>query len=347
MSDDPPSLGKQTEKIFNVLKMQAPGAIEAIAKTLTPMVQQQVAAEQAVAPEYQELYKQNQLAAAGTEADVVEGPGQRLVSAADKYQQQLDPEFYKSRGMISDALGSYLGAYSPTELSPTELAQISRGINATTGPVTPSAMNTIRNAQVFGEAGTKRWQNFGDAVTRAASVIPNLKSGLTGFDIATYRGQDTGARNAVQSSLAPSFGFATSALGDITGTNAQREAKKTTLLQDILMGTQAFANVGSGIGGMMKTGAPSDVNLKENFNNVDPTAILERLMTIPVSAWNYKTDKTRHIGPMAQDFKAAFGFGASGKFIEFVDANGVLIAAVQGLYAKVLELQKQIQQLKG
>lgn len=255
MSDDPPSLGKQTEKIFNILKTQAPGAIEAIAKTLTPMVQQQVAAEQAVAPEYQELYKQNQLAAAGTEADVVEGPGQRLVSAADKYQQQLDPEFYKSRGLVSDALGTYLGAYSPTELSPTELAQISRGINATTGPVTPSAMNTIRNAQVFGDAGTKRWQNFGDAVTRAASVIPSLKSGLTGFDIATYRGTDTGARNAVQSSLAPSFGFATSALGDITGTNAQREAKKTTLLQDILMGTQAFANVGSGIGGMMKMGA--------------------------------------------------------------------------------------------
>ena len=42
-----------------------------------------------------------------------------------------------------------------------------------------------------------------------------------------------------------------------------------------------------------------------------------------------------HIGPMAQDFHAAFGVGADDKHIATVDADGVALAAIQGLNQKV------------
>ena len=43
----------------------------------------------------------------------------------------------------------------------------------------------------------------------------------------------------------------------------------------------------------------------------------------------------RHLGPMAQDFKAAFAIGESDKGITTVDADGVALAAIQGLNQKV------------
>jgi trimeric autotransporter adhesin len=41
------------------------------------------------------------------------------------------------------------------------------------------------------------------------------------------------------------------------------------------------------------------------------------------------------MGPMAQDFRAAFGLGESEKAISTVDADGVALAAIQGLHAIV------------
>jgi hypothetical protein len=44
----------------------------------------------------------------------------------------------------------------------------------------------------------------------------------------------------------------------------------------------------------------------------------------------------RHIGPMAQDFAAAFGFGDTDRKISFIDANGVATVAIQALYRRVI-----------
>jgi len=55
-----------------------------------------------------------------------------------------------------------------------------------------------------------------------------------------------------------------------------------------------------------------------------------------VSRWNYKEDTaSEHIGPMAQDFYAAFNVGPDDKHIATVDADGVALAAIQGLNEKV------------
>ena len=50
---------------------------------------------------------------------------------------------------------------------------------------------------------------------------------------------------------------------------------------------------------------------------------------------------TPHMGPMAQDFHAAFGLGTDDKHIATVDADGVALAAIQGLNQKLTDELKQ------
>ena len=84
-------------------------------------------------------------------------------------------------------------------------------------------------------------------------------------------------------------------------------------------------------------GVISDRAAKENFAVVDTMDVLERLVAVPVSDWNYRTQDAsiRHIGPMAQDLHATFGVGESERMINAVDAQGIAFAAIQGLNAKL------------
>ena len=69
----------------------------------------------------------------------------------------------------------------------------------------------------------------------------------------------------------------------------------------------------------------SDRDVKENFAEVDGQALLARLNAIPLLTWNYKAQdpSIRHLGPMAQDFRAAFELGEDEKHISTVDVDGV------------------------
>ncbi|MGC3957895.1 MAG: tail fiber domain-containing protein [Verrucomicrobiota bacterium] len=92
----------------------------------------------------------------------------------------------------------------------------------------------------------------------------------------------------------------------------------------------------------------SDRESKENFVPVDSREILARVNQMPIQNWNYKTqDKAvRHIGPTAQDFAAAFQVGESERRITTVDADGVALAAIQGLSQIVNEKDAQIRKLQ-
>ena len=83
----------------------------------------------------------------------------------------------------------------------------------------------------------------------------------------------------------------------------------------------------------------SDRNAKAELAAVDGRRILTRVAAMPIQTWRYKSQapSVRHIGPMAQDFHAAFEVGEDDKQINTVDANGVALAAIQGLYQLVQE----------
>jgi hypothetical protein len=68
------------------------------------------------------------------------------------------------------------------------------------------------------------------------------------------------------------------------------------------------------------------------------------VLDISISTWNYKeqADSIRHMGPMAQDFYAAFGLGLGETTIDTIDPDGVALAAIQGLHALVEEKDAEI-----
>jgi hypothetical protein len=91
----------------------------------------------------------------------------------------------------------------------------------------------------------------------------------------------------------------------------------------------------------------SDRNLKEEFAPVDAAQVLELVTRLPISTWNFKTDPAiRHVGPMAQDFYAAFNVGADDKHIATVDEGGVALAAIQGLNEKLNEKDAKIEAME-
>ena len=91
-------------------------------------------------------------------------------------------------------------------------------------------------------------------------------------------------------------------------------------------------------------GCSSDRNVKENFQPVDGKAILAKLADLPITTWNaIGTDpQVRRMGPMAQDFYAAFGLGDSDKVITTGDLDGVALAGIQGLYEITQEKDAQL-----
>jgi hypothetical protein len=87
--------------------------------------------------------------------------------------------------------------------------------------------------------------------------------------------------------------------------------------------------------------AVSDRNAKQDFADVNADDVLARLAALRMTAWSYRSDpRTRHLGPMAQDFRSSFGLGNDERRIEFVDANGVTMVAIQALYRRVIELER-------
>jgi hypothetical protein len=92
----------------------------------------------------------------------------------------------------------------------------------------------------------------------------------------------------------------------------------------------------------------SDSNAKTEVTAVKPREILAKLAALPVTEWQYKADPghRRYIGPMAQDFRAAFGLGSDDKTISTLDSDGVMYAAIQGLVEELKDRDKTIGELK-
>lgn len=114
-------------------------------------------------------------------------------------------------------------------------------------------------------------------------------------------------------------------------------------------GVTAFSLEGNGhltIANTLTTG--SDRNSKTNIVEVNPDTVLAKVANLPIAEWTYKTDEpnVRHIGPMAQDFSAAFGLGADNLHIAPTDMAGVSLAAVQALNKQVSEKDAEIAKLQ-
>ncbi|MDH3743571.1 MAG: tail fiber domain-containing protein, partial [Acidobacteriota bacterium] len=100
-------------------------------------------------------------------------------------------------------------------------------------------------------------------------------------------------------------------------------------------------NSKTGVFGML-----SDRNAKTDISTVDTGKVLARVAEMPISTWRYKANSDElHMGPMAQDFYAAFGLHEDGQSIALNDLSGVALAAIKGLDEELESRSRMIEEL--
>lgn len=118
-------------------------------------------------------------------------------------------------------------------------------------------------------------------------------------------------------------------------------------------GTRVFSNAAATTGVQLAPGGNawsslSDRSVKENVVPVEADVVLERLSQLPIATWNLTSQdpSIRHLGPMAQDFHAAFGLGESDTHISATNASGVAFAAIQELHRLASDQEARIAELE-
>ena len=237
---------------------------------------------------------------------------------------------------------------------------------------------------VSGGAGNVAGNNSGTSCDAAFATVGvgggNTASGgnatvAGGFDNtasgggSTVAGGDDNTASGIYSTVAGGFANTASGLNSFAaglGANARDQGSfvwcqtsssctslGTNSFQVAVIGPIYFFDGPNGSGCNLSEGGgswncSSDRNLKDEITPIDSRSVLERVAQLPITQWKMKTEPSgrKHIGPMAQDFYAAFGLGDDERYIALGDGQGVALAAIQALYKVVQEKDRQIQQLQ-
>ncbi len=153
---------------------------------------------------------------------------------------------------------------------------------------------------------------------------------------------------AIGSYVSTNFETGAFILGDNSTSTTTNSSTSYEMTMRFAGGYRLFSNSGLTAGVTLAPGAGawasvSDKRKKENFITLNPEEILLKIKDMPVTQWNYKAqDKTNHhIGPMAQDFYAAFKLSGNGNdtTITTSDIDGVNMIAIQALEKRTAELK--------
>jgi hypothetical protein len=213
--------------------------------------------------------------------------------------------------------------------SPTGTYPVSVGIGGGAGGGFPAAPLHVQSAKAYAE-------------TRPLLLLENYNEQVLGRNLlrlsnngpATFRFENQAALAARQAGAVWSFGQR--ALG-----NEFFIATAGAPSLNMTMDPNGNMTIAGSLAQM------SDRNSKHEIEAVDSAELLERVAALPVSTWSYKGDQARHIGPMAQDFAAAFGLGSDDKHVAPSDVAGVGLAAVQALMRQLEQTNARLARLEG
>ncbi len=91
----------------------------------------------------------------------------------------------------------------------------------------------------------------------------------------------------------------------------------------------------------------SSVHVKENFSEVNAEEVLMKISELPLTEWSYKQrPNLRHVGPMAQDFYAAFELGKGETTISSIDADGISLVAIKALAQRDVDNKIRMEKLE-
>lgn len=98
-------------------------------------------------------------------------------------------------------------------------------------------------------------------------------------------------------------------------------------------GGSVWPSIIGAVGSVLPFLLASSRTLKDEPELLDTEEVAESLRSLPMYRWNYKGDKTKHIGPMAEEFSEAFGIG-DGKTLNTMDMINVMLATQKHILEK-------------
>lgn len=230
-----------------------------------------------------------------------------------------------------------------------------------------SGVPTLGGANTFGSGSSQTYGSdfypaaafnyYGGAMNIYSTFGPGISAGLTLWDSPSYSTDNGGLYYCM-------LGGAGYSSSDATAHDMVLRNVNGRLLLQTGAGSSAICISGNNVGihntspsALLAVGSAtcngttwvnaSDRNLKSGFAPVSPAEMLAKVVSIPVESWFYKSQPgEKHIGPVAQDFHAAFGLnGSDDKHISTVDEEGVALAAIQGLNEKLLKKDAELEAL--
>lgn len=265
----PDNTDESVEEVYQALQYYLPQVAEAIRGQYGPEGKAQLAAAQTEAPAYgelmsqlvdtigrklagtgRELSREEQIAAAETEADIAAGPGQRQAAAVDAAGKILDPEFYKQRESLSTNLDQAMKTFGdPSTLSPTEVAQTERALGRSAWNV-GSPTQTWVNASAFGDQAKARRAEFNNLINLKAAALPATRTGINPAGVTSNR--TTMPNFGLQNFTGITAPGAASAqqlgqgmLGNIFGTDANRQKVYTAFMEGKGIGQGTASAIGT------------------------------------------------------------------------------------------------------
>jgi trimeric autotransporter adhesin len=231
------------------------------------------------------------------------------ISTAIGYETTASGDLSTAMGVSSTASGSYSTAMGEVTTA-SGYASTAMGNGTTASGQTATAMGSVTTAS--GNYSTAMGQGTRASGSNSTAIGRRAVSGHTG-----------------------SFVY-----GDLSGTDTDtvRSSAINQATWRTIGGFRIFTNTALSTGCSIVAGGSawtctSSRLEKENFAAVDGEDVLRRLRSVPVTSWNGIAEgpQVRHIGPMAQDWNAAFALNDDPLTIHQGDLAGVSLAAVQAL----------------
>jgi hypothetical protein len=194
--------------------------------------------------------------------------------------------------------------------------------------------NTISSTAEYGTLGGGALNDVAGFYATIPGGASNTAAGKLSF-AAGYRADATQAGSFVWSDY-------------VSGSSVVKDTAPDQFVVRASGGTYIYSseNLSSGVQLVAGSGAwasLSDRNAKTDIAPLDAAAILAKVAMLPISTWRYKTEAgARHVGPMAQDFYAAFGVGEDDRHITSIYEDGVALAAIKALHAENAALRRRL-----
>jgi len=199
----------------------------------------------------------------------------------------------------------------------------------------------------------------GGATNTVSGQLAVVGGGLSNKALANYAtipGGDANEASGLNSLAAGTKAWAATSgafvWSDDSGGTQLKSSANNQFLAKASGGVKFFSNATLTTGVSLAAGGGSwaslsDRAVKTNVESVNDGVMLDKVASLPITQWSYISERgVRHVGPMAQDFYAAFGVGEDNKHITSVDEDGVALAAIKALHQQVAELRAEVRELK-